>query len=98
MLSIIEIKARADGGHGLQRQSHRTACWLEGWVAVPPQLEEAAWSCKGFCDLTIQDGVLVGLTPGQIPEVETPEQSEPTEMEQLRADVDYLAIRTGVEL
>lgn len=98
MLSIIEIKARADGGHGLQHQSHRTACWLEGWVAVPPQLEEAAWSCKGFCDLTIQDGVLVGLTPGQIPEVETPEQSEPTEMEQLRADVDYLAIMTGVEL
>ena len=40
MLTIIEIKAREDGGHGLQSQSHRTECWLEGWIAVPPELEE----------------------------------------------------------
>ena len=98
MLTIIEIAAREDGGHGLQSQSHRTECWLDGWIVVPPQLEKAAWDCCGYCDLTIEDGVLVGLTPGQIPEVEVPEQSEPTEMEQLRADVDYLAIMTGVEL
>lgn len=35
MLTIIEIKDREDGGHGLQSQSHRTECWLEGWLAVP---------------------------------------------------------------
>ena len=39
MLTIIEIKDREDGGHGLQSQSHRTECWLEGWLAVPPELE-----------------------------------------------------------
>ena len=33
MLTIIEIKDREDGGHGLQSQSHRTECWLEGWIA-----------------------------------------------------------------
>ena len=43
MLTIIEIKAREDGGHGLQSQSHRTECWLEGWLAVPPELEQTAW-------------------------------------------------------
>ena len=32
-----------------------------------------------------------------IPEAEDTE-SEPTEMEQLRADIDYIAIMTGVEL
>ena len=95
MLTIIEIAAREDGGHGLQSQSHRTECWLEGWIAVPPQLEKAAWECCGYCTLDIQDGVLVGLTPGEVP---APPEQAPTEVEQLRADVDYLAIMTGVEL
>ena len=53
MLTIIEIKAREDGGHGLQSQSHRTECWLEGWIAVPPELEQTAWDCAGYCDLDI---------------------------------------------
>lgn len=97
-MTIIEIEARADGGHGLQSQSHRTACWLEGWIAVPPQLEQTAWDCCGYCELDIQDGVLVGLTPGQRPEREPAPEPEPTEVERLRADVDYLAIMTGVEL
>ena len=43
MLTIIELSPRADGGHGLQSQSHRTQCWLEGWVTVPPALEAAVW-------------------------------------------------------
>ena len=60
MLTIIEIKDREDGGHGLQSQSHRTECWLEGWLAVPPELEQTAWDCAGYCDLDIQDGKLVG--------------------------------------
>ncbi len=63
MLTILELAARPDGGHGVQRQSHRTECWLEGWVAVPPQLEEAVWSCRGYCQLELQDGVLTGIIP-----------------------------------
>ena len=98
MLTIIEIAAREDGGHGLQSQSHRTECWLDGWIVVPPQLEKAAWDCCGYCDLTIEDGVLVDLTPGQIPEPEPVPEPEPTEAERLRADLDYLAVMTGVEL
>ena len=73
MLTIIEIKAREDGGHGLQSQSHRTECWLEGWLAVPPELERAAWDCGGYCDLDIQDGKLVGLTPRERPPKPEPE-------------------------
>ena len=47
MLTIIELAARADGGHGVQSQSHRSECWLEGWVAVPAELERAVWDCGG---------------------------------------------------
>ena len=48
MLTIIEIAARADGGHGLQSQSHRTANWMgDEWIAVPPELEQTVWDCRG---------------------------------------------------
>lgn len=67
MLTIIEIKARPDGGHGLESQSHREECWLEGWVAVPEELVQAAWDCGGYCDLTLKKGKLVGLTPRERP-------------------------------
>lgn len=68
MLTIIEIEPRSDGGHNLESQSHRTSNWMgEGWVEVPPQLEQAAWSCCGYCDLVIQEGKLVDLVPGEIP-------------------------------
>jgi len=96
MLTIIEIEARADGGHGLQSQSHRTGCWLPGWVAVPEELTQAAWDCGGYCQLTLNKrGELTGLTPIDRP---APVDPEPTEAERLRADVDYLAAMTGVTL
>ena len=66
-MTIIEINAREDGGHGLQSQSGRTECWLEGWITVPEELEAAAWACRGYCTLTIEDGVLTGLTPTDPP-------------------------------
>ena len=72
-MTIIEINAREDGGHGLQSQSGRTECWLEGWIAVPEELEAAAWACRGYCTLTIEEGVLTGLTP-----TDPPPEPEPT--------------------
>lgn len=83
MLTIIEIKDREDGGHGLQSQSHRTECWLEGWLAVPPELEQTAWDCAGYCDLDIQDGKLVGLTPRERPPKPEPEPQPPSAEERL---------------
>ena len=68
MLTIIEIQARPDGGHNMESQSHRTENWMgEGWVEVPPQLEQAAWSCCGYCQLVMEDGKLTDLIPGEIP-------------------------------
>ena len=88
MMTIIEIEAREDGGHGIQSQSHRTECWLDGWIAVPQELEEAARACQGYCTLDIQEGVLVGLTPGEIP---TPPEPEPTPtVEELQAKIAAL--------
>ncbi len=76
MLTIIEVKAREDGGHGLQSQSHRKECWLEGWVAVPETLVAQVWACGGYCDLTLKKGVLTGITPRERPQPEEPESQD----------------------
>ena len=96
ILTIIELEARPDGGHGLQSQSGRQECWLEGWVAVPEALRRTVWDCAGYCELTLnREGNLTAVTPIARPE---PPEPEPTGEEKLRADVDYLAAMTGVEL
>ena len=97
MLTIIELEAREDGGHGLQSQSGRDACWLEGWIAVPNTLTETVWASGGYCDLEVREGVLVGVTPRERLIFEH-EQEAPTETERLRADVDFLAVMQGVTL
>ena len=95
MLTIIELKARPDGGRGLQSQSHRTECWLPGWVAVPQSLTQAVWDCGGYCELTLNAaGELTGITPTQRPV----QPQEPTETDRLEAQVAYTAMMTDTLL
>lgn len=95
MMTIIEIEAVAGAAHGLQSQSHRKECWLDGWIEVPEELTETAWASGGYCHLTIEDGVLIGITKTERPPAPIP---KPTQAEQMRADVDYLAAMAGVML
>lgn len=62
-LTIIKINGDINRSHEVQSQSGRTECWEEGYIAVPAHLVDAAWDCMGHCDLVIEDGVLVGITP-----------------------------------
>lgn len=80
MLTIIEKAARADGGHALESQSHRTENWMgPGWIEVPAQLEAAVWACCGCCDLDIRDGKLAGITPTERPPAPEPPETLSTE-------------------
>ena len=63
---IIQIEKQEDAGyHCIQSQSHRTACWQEGYIAVPKELEQVVIESEGYCDLHIENNVLVNvaLTP-----------------------------------
>lgn len=71
MLTIIEINGDALGFHRVESQNS-DECWLEGYVPVPEELEELVWDCAGWCDLTIEDGVLTAVTPITPPEVSAP--------------------------
>lgn len=94
---IIEIAALENGAHRNQISSAKMPV-PNGWVEVPAELEAEAKSYLPFIELTVEDGVLVAVAQGVIPEPEPVPEPEPTETEQLRADVDYIAIMTGVEL
>ena len=62
-MTIIQIEPLESGQHPIQSQSHRRACWVEGYIEVPVHLEAAVWATYGWCDLQIEGGVLVGITP-----------------------------------
>lgn len=96
-MTIIEIQANANGQHRIESQSGRKECWLAGYIEVPAHLEAVVWESLGWCELTVEDGKLVGVTPAQRPEPE-PVPQPISETEQLRADVDYIAAMTGVSL
>lgn len=71
---IIKIKETDNNLHHFQSQSHRTECWIDGYIAVPKELESIVYSCRGYCELIIENGVLVNVMPHTecIPKVETP--------------------------
>ena len=80
-MTIIKILADENNLHSLESQSHRTECWLDGYIAVPQELEKKAWDCMGYCDLVINDGVLTDILPKDIPvDIEQLKQAKITEL------------------
>ena len=77
-MTIIKINPLETGQHPIQSQSHRRACWLEGYIEVPAHLHDAVWATYGWCDLQIEEGVLVGITPTERPPEPEPEPQPPT--------------------
>lgn len=81
-MTIIQIESK-NGLHNIESQSHREQVWMDGYIAVPPELEAAAWDSGGFCDLTIQGGILTGIMPTEKPEPEI--STQPTTEERISA-------------
>ena len=93
---IIERNSADGKFHHFQSQSHRTECWMDGYIEVPTELETKVYESGGYCELIIKNDTLVDVILH--PEWKPEEIKEPTALEQLRADVDYISIMTGVEL
>lgn len=95
MSMIINTKTKA-----YEEQSHRRYPdnWKgEGWLPVPPRLEPRARAYCPYCELVIEDGALVGITPTERPEPEPPEPTREEILEQQVADLQnqLLTIMTG---
>lgn len=84
-MTIIKIEPLESGQRPIESQSGRTECWMDGYIAVPEHLEDKAWETLGWCDLDIQDGVLVGITPTERPEPEPEPTPAPSYEERMAA-------------
>lgn len=71
----------------------------EDYAIVPLEMEKDVIETQGYCDIKLsKDGTeVVAFVAREIPVIEEPEPPV-SEAEQLRADLDYLAIMTGVTL
>lgn len=96
MMRIIEIIALPNGAH--RNQTWSGSIIPEGWAFIPTSDIPESFP---FVDIEVEtiDGIptVVKMTAKEMPKVEEVEPA-PSAMEQLRADIDYLAIMTGVEL
>ena len=95
-VTIIQIQALETGQHLIQSQSGRTSCWMEGWIEVPAHLDSAVWETLGWCDLQIEDGKLVGITPTKRPEPVPESTPIPTQEERLSALEEAMLSMMGV--
>lgn len=88
-MTIIQIEPLEDGAHPIQSQSHRRACWIEGYIEVPPHLEHIALDCLGYCGLTMESGILTDITPMERPPTPPPAMTTGEAVLDMLADLDY---------
>lgn len=95
-MRIIEIAALDNGAH--RNQSGEFSAIPFGWAVAPDDLHMENFPFGEVVAESV-DGVptVTRWTPGVVPEKVDP-IAEPTELEQLRADVDFIAMEMGVEL
>lgn len=96
MMQIIEIVALENGAH--RNQTWYESTIPEGWAFVPTSDVPDSFP---FVDIETEviDGIptVVKMIAREIP-IEEEVEPVPSAEEQLRADIDYLAIMMGVEL
>lgn len=92
-MRIVKIEAFPNGSHANQTTSTEIPV-PEGWAVIPDEMV-----CENFPfgTLTVSDGIVTSWTPGTVPEP-TPEPVDPTSNAQLRADIDYIAVMSGIDL
>lgn len=95
-MRMIEIAALENGAH--RNQTHHGVL-PDGWAVIPDNMDTENFPF-GEVEVAEVNGVMTVTkwTPGVMPEPDPVPEPATTELEQLRADVDYIAMETGVEL
>lgn len=103
-MTIVEIKEHSNGSHENETILIGTLSNIpDGWAVIPDNMETPNFP---FGEITVEeiDGVMTvtnwiaGNAPLPFPDLEEETGAGVSEIEQLRADVDYIAVMTGVEL
>lgn len=96
-MTIVRVAKNEYGGHANQTADHFTAL-PDGWAILPDALRPDTFPF--FNVEEVEDGVILAVSPIDPPEIPEPviPDTGPSEVEQLRADVDYIALMMGVDL
>lgn len=86
-MRYIEIIPNSLGGH---RNFTGEICSLEGWAIIPETIEIP--STFPFVNIEVENGTVISMTEGVMPPVPP---TPPTELERLRADVDFIMAMEG---
>lgn len=97
---VISLETYGDYAmHDIQTNSAWTENPYSDYAIVPDEMVQDIMETRGFCDIVLnEEGTeVISFTAREIPEI--PEPEEPiSSIEQLRADVDYIALMKGVDL
>ena len=96
-MRIFEIAPLDNGAH--RNQNSDLSVVPEGWALIPADMETPNFPF-GEVEVAEINGVMTVTkwTPSEMPEPEPEPIHEPTELEQLRADMDFIAMEMGVDL
>lgn len=63
-LTYVELHREPGNPHHDMSSAERE---ITGWAPLPDELIEKFYACKGYCNLTVVDGVITGLVPDENP-------------------------------
>lgn len=102
--NVLCVISKATYGDYAARDLQTNSGWTdnpygEEYAIVPENMIESILKTKGFCDIELneEETEVVSFVARKIPEIPKPDVP-PTAIEQLRADVEFLALMTGVNL
>ena len=97
MASIIKAAPEESGAHLTETQSHRTYPYNwngEGWIAVPPELEDRLAELAPWVRPVVEDGAITALEAVE-PPASAP--SAPSELDTLREQNQRLAAQVEAQ-
>lgn len=92
-MKIIEIAALENGAH--RNQEGVFVSIPEGWAVIPFNM--AVPNTFPFVDIEVEDGIVVKMTAGVMPEPE-PVEEVPSQLDIIEAQVAYTAMMTDTLL
>lgn len=92
-MKIIEIAPLPNGSH---RNQTFHGVLPNGWAIIPDGMEIP--STFPFVNITVDGDTVISMTAAPVPPQPEPTPAPPTALEQLRADVDFIALMQGVTL
>lgn len=98
---VIAVECYENGQHDIQTNTG----WAKNpygkeYAVVPDELVPEIKATRGYCDIVLNDEgtEVVSFTAREIPVITDEEAPEEISLEQIRADIDYIAIMRGVDL